>query len=215
MDRRAILRRASMLALPLLVGCSGTQSTDTATSTPNGTTAPTTTVPESTTDEETPHLVVEQEYDLGESHQFGDWTVAVTSVTLDTTFRTDDDAPYRMPDGEQFAVVTVEVTNGTCSRKTWTDTPFVLVADDRLFVEQPGFEHPDFDEPVQMDDLTRVDHMRRYAPSGHPVEGDETVRSWLLFVFPRGLTREGIEVGFDGDLDDGRGYPIRWVPKKG
>lgn len=176
---------------------------------------PTTTARDRTTDEETPHLVVEQQYELGESHQFGDWAIAVTSLTLDMTFRLDhDDATYRMPDGEQLAVVTVEVTNTAESRNAWTDSPFALIAGDRVFEERLGFDHPEFDDPVQMDDLVRIDHLRRYAPSGHPVESGETVQSWVLFVLPRSLTREGIQIGFDDDLDDDAGYPIRWVPEK-
>lgn len=221
MSRRRVLRRGAALAFPFLAGCNRLWSSDTRTSqdgTPKTTKRPTqrTPTPERTTDENSLRLVVEERYALGESHTLHDWTIAVASVSLDTTFRLDhDDSTYRMPDEEQLVVVTVEITNRTDSRKAWTDAPFALIVEDQLFEEQLGFEHPDFDEPVQMDDLAQIDHVRRYAPSGHPVEGGETVRSWVLFVLPRTLTQEQIEVGFDGDLDDEAGYPIRWVPKTG
>lgn len=222
MNRRSVLRRGSTLAFTFLAGCNGTQSSSSTTSPPNGTpsstterpTASTTTAPDQTGDEKTPNLVVEQRYPLGESHSVRDWTIAVTSVPLETTFQLDhDQGTFQMPEDEQLAVVTVQITNRTDSQKAWTDAPFVLIADAGLFYEQLGFDHPDFDEPVQMDDLTQIDHVRRYAPSGHPVEGGETDRSWVLFVLPRALDRKQIEVGFDGDFDDDVGYPIRWVPK--
>ena len=206
----------------LLAGCNGTFSSGTTEVSPTGTPVPTTEQPteattttaEQTTDE-TPSLAVEERYGLGESHTIDEWSIAVTTVSLDTTFQLDsDDTTYRMPEGEQLAVVTVEVTNTEDSRKTWAGVPFAIIADGRLFDEQLGFDHPDFDGPVQMDDLVQIDHVRRYAPSGYPVEGGETVRSWMLFVLPRDLTCERIEIGFDDDLEDDAGYPIRWVPKK-
>lgn len=179
---------------------------------------------ESTPGEVTDHVTTtpEVEYALGETHAHEIWRLAVETVDLTTTLRTDAGERYEMPAGEQLLVARATVKNESDDRDGWAAGPFAAVATeqgDGTVVGQPTLvvEHPAFaDRPeggLRVDDLARVAHAEQFDSHGYQVAPGERADVWLVVVVPRGLDRHDVAVAFDGDFQDDVPFPVWWVPE--
>lgn len=210
------MKRRRVLALAggaLLAGCSAERPTGTPSREPSTATAART--QESTgspapTETETPTLDVRHRYSFGEWHSMDKWNVTVRTLDLPTTFRVDDgEAAYEMPADQQLALATAAVENTTESRRGWSGRFGVITDDSAVYESQMAFDHPEFEDSVDVDDLQRVDHQRQFQPQALPVDPGETARVWAVAVIPRSLSRRRVHVGLETPPADVR-YPVRW-----
>lgn len=151
------------------------------------------------------------QYEIGTSHTHEHWKLVPTNFKLTRRFRTDDGESHNMPDDKKLGVVEVKVRNQTSEKQIWVGMPFAIIFARRIYENQQGFEHPNFDYPVTMDKLERVEHMRQFAPQAYPVSPNEIVTLWGLSIVPAETVREQVTIGFDGTPNKGAEYPVRWA----
>lgn len=221
MRRRTVLGSVGSL---FLAGCNGLRPSAASSTRPDATTARsvaaerTTTADKPMTSHQTtttasPELGVETEYAFAERHAWNHWELTVTALDLTTTLRHGyHEETYELPDDEQLAVATVNVTNDGSHNRSWFAGRFAFVLGDQRVVE-PVFdiEYPEDDTPIVV--LPRVEHARQYETAGLPVGYEETEQLWLVSTFPRTVRRDEVGIGFDSSEFDEKRYEIRWVPE--
>lgn len=212
------MKRRNILALTgslLLAGCSNESPTDTqpresATDTTTRTRTQESTASPTRMETDTPSLGVRHTYSFGEWHSTDKWNIAVQSLDLTTTFRVDDgESTYEMPDEKQLAIAPTAVENTTDIRRGWSVRSDFITNEPTVYESQMAFDHPEFENVVEIDELQQVDHKRQFLPEALPVDPGETARVWPVAVIPRSLSRQQIQVGMTNSPPDLR-YPIRW-----
>lgn len=140
----------------------------------------------------------------------------MTAFDLTTKFQRDGlNAVYEVEDDRELGIVTLRVRNVRDTRETWSGWPIVAIANGRVFEDRLSFEHSSSENPIGLEELDGVDHVRRLYPEGYQVESGEAFRAWYLFVLPPAVTRQQVRIGLDDAPEDHVPYPVRWIPDDG
>lgn len=214
LSRRTVLRRGSTVFTLVLAGCSSTVEDDS--SDRSGTVSVSTvklTTTSSTEPRETRPATITgktKQYTIGQWHtdRKGDWRTTVERAELLTSFETDEGKTYQMPTDEQLLVASISLENSSTSAQTYAGGLFDALVRGSVYEDTAWFSHPSRDSAVQIDELANVGKVTRYYSEGRSIGPGEEIQTWLVFVLPRNVSRQDIEIRYKGSEDDSS--PARW-----
>lgn len=164
-----------------------------------------------------------QRYAFGEWHATeqwnGQWQFTVVSLSLSTTYDTDDNETYQMPSDRQLLVSKAKVRNPSSKDQRFNGTPkdptmFAAIAGEESYSERYRIDNSEADRGnIEVTRLKQVTYkeIRRYTTHGQGVKSEETIDIAIVCTIPRGLSRGDLEIGY---AENGNAqYPIRWVPE--
>jgi hypothetical protein len=201
-----------------LAGCSSNSTTA------NNRRTSSTTAPEPTTETTddgrtstttgSPELVVEKTLAFEDWYSWTDWTFTVTDLTLTNEYQLEDEAETRqMPEGQQLAITTLDIRTDVEYDGWAGDGGIAFIIDQERALVTSETEFPDpLPGHTNLHELQRVEHFRQYRTEGYSISDDETGTVWYLTVVDSSVALSDVEIGFDGDFNDQKRYPIRWDP---
>lgn len=212
-SRRSFIRSVTAMAFPVLSGCAGipetmtpserTQKPTTRKFTPEPTQSP-------TIEETTDRRPSRTDYSFGEWFEEGALRYTVDDIELLPSFSTDDGTERSMPSDEQLLLATARVKNTDTDQyeRLWGGR-FVAIVNGEHYQDTYRIRLAS-GEKIDVDELTMVEHIRRWGPEGYKVDPGKTVTSWFSFVVPRNTVRDEVEIAFNWETNQDDTYPVRW-----
>ena len=213
MNRRRFLAVTS----PFLAGCTGaSNSSETRTSGPTETEAapsspePTThsssgepTVRPTTTE---PPVNAEEVYSFGEWVSYEYWALRIEGFDLQTEFEdvfglSEPEGVQKMPDDEQLLIGHISWKNiGQEAYPPTSMTPFfAAIANGERYPSTGSFEHPNYDETVDIDWIAQSTKKRRVDTGTKKIPSGVVIPRWFGAIVPRSVEREDTAIGYDSD----------------
>jgi hypothetical protein len=189
-------RRAAIASgIALLAGCSGSPENDPSTSDAQPSTNGTT--------QDIPDIDATRSY--GESVVDGVLEITVKNPTVETSVLLDEDhteanaTQVDLPDREALAVAPLTFTNRHETDTVSLFAPnFVLVGSELRQEEIRSIQHPQSNDRIYADDVTRFDDFFfRWTTHGSRIEPSESVNTATMFEVPEETTTEDVAVVYD------------------
>lgn len=143
-------------------------------------------------------------YTIGQWHtdRENDWRTAVESAELLTSLESDDGEMHKMPDGEQLLIATISLENTSTSTQTYAGGLFDALVRGSVYEDTSAIQLPGYNSAVKIDELAKVGSVTRYYAEGRSIAPEEEIQTWLVFVLPRNVSRQDIEIRYEGSEDD-------------